>query len=160
VTAPKFVWDDAAAQALFRRLIDAGQDTSPLLSKLAYSLTQRARSTLDAGTDPWGTPWTPLAPATIARRRDHSDKPLSDTGHLLASLASALSAGVAEIRIGKSDSPASIHQFGGKAGRGNKVTIPARPMLPIKPGGVVDMPPTWAVELVDAMTSHVEAAIA
>ena len=30
---------------------------------------------------------------------------------------------------------AAIHQFGGQAGRGKKVTIPARPFLPVKLDG-------------------------
>ena len=30
---------------------------------------------------------------------------------------------------------AAIQQFGGKAGRGHKVTIPARPFLPVRQDG-------------------------
>src|SRR5690606_26720015 len=91
VTAPKFVWDDAAAQALFRRLIDAGRDTAPLLSKLAYSLGERARLTFHDQTDPWGRAWKPLSAVTLRMRRDQGRSGVSilrDTGQLLASLAS------------------------------------------------------------------------
>ena len=39
------------------------------------------------------------------------------------------------VSVGNSMAYAAIHQFGGKAGRGKKVTIPARPFLPVTPGG-------------------------
>lgn len=53
--------------------------------------------------------------------------PLTDKARLRRSI--SYTAGSREISIGTSVIYAAIHQFGGKAGRGRKVTIPARPYL-------------------------------
>lgn len=161
MTGPTFVWDDRDAQALFQRISGAGKDTGSLLGKLAFALTERVRLTFHDQADPWGTPWAPLSARTLMRRRDGGRAGASilrDTGQLLASITSAMTHGTADIRIGFADRPATIHQFGGKAGRGHKVTIPARPMMPIRESGEVDLPPSWRDEVIAAMTSHVEAA--
>ena len=84
-----------------------------------------------------GAKWKPLANATIAKRRKHSDKPLIDTGTLMRSINAQ--ATDQEIHVGTNHeiapgvSPA-ILQLGGKAGRGHKVTIPPRPFLGIDDG--------------------------
>jgi len=84
-----------------------------------------------------GAKWKPLADATIAKRRKHSSKPLMDTGTLMRSVNAIATDN--EIHVGTNHeiatgvSPA-IHQLGGKAGRGHKVTIPARPFLGIDDG--------------------------
>ncbi len=162
MTGAAFQWDDAAAQALFRRLAEAGRDTAGLVGKLAHSLTERVRLAFHDQRDPWGSPWAPLSPVTLAKRRGAGAGAaiLRDTGQLFASLAAAVTADAAEIRLGFADRPATIHQFGGMAGRARKVRIPARPMLPVRDGGQVDMPPDWRDELIDAMQAHVAGAIA
>jgi phage virion morphogenesis protein len=53
--------------------------------------------------------------------------PLTDTARLRRSI--SYTAGAREISIGTSVIYAAIHQFGGQAGRGKKVYIPARPYL-------------------------------
>lgn len=53
--------------------------------------------------------------------------PLTDTARLRRSI--NYTAGAREISIGTNVIYAAIHQFGGKAGRGKKVHIPARPYL-------------------------------
>ncbi|MEW6115366.1 MAG: phage virion morphogenesis protein [Nitrospirota bacterium] len=54
-------------------------------------------------------------------------KILQDSGQLAASISRKSDARSA--RVGTNKVYAAIHQFGGKAGRGRKVTIPARPFL-------------------------------
>jgi len=49
------------------------------------------------------------------------------------------------VEIGNPMPYAAIHQFGGKTGRGHKVTIPARPFFPFNKSGA--MAP-WAMEKV------------
>jgi phage virion morphogenesis protein len=91
--------------------------------------------------------WQPLAAATLggflASRKSFRTKkgnvskkgaaalsgrlPLTDTARLRRSI--SYQAGSREISIGTNVIYAAIHQFGGKAGRGRKVTIPARPYL-------------------------------
>lgn len=58
-------------------------------------------------------------------------KPLMYRGGLRSSINSAYDNDVAV--VGTDKSYAAIHQFGGKAGRGKKVNIPARPFLMLTP---------------------------
>lgn len=50
---------------------------------------------------------------------------------------------------------AAIQQFGGKAGRGKKVTIPARPFLPIKLDGTLY--PKEQAEILTALNDYLAA---
>jgi phage virion morphogenesis protein len=80
--------------------------------------------------------WAPLASATVSKRlQRYGNRPvtiLRQEGELYSSIqyqttASSLMIGT---RSGSAAEPyAAIHQFGGKAGRGKKVTITARPYL-------------------------------
>ena len=56
---------------------------------------------------------------------------------LSGQLAGSISTGATNsfARIGSNKKYAAIHHLGGKAGRGRKVTIPARPYLPINGSG-------------------------
>lgn len=56
-----------------------------------------------------------------------SGKTLLDTGRLRSSI--SFSGTALEVHVGSGLEYARIHQLGGKAGRGRKVTIPARPYL-------------------------------
>lgn len=57
--------------------------------------------------------------------------PLVDTENLMGSITSDYDNDSAF--VGTNEPYAAIHQFGGKAGRGRKVTIPARPFLTLTP---------------------------
>ncbi|CAM2893145.1 phage virion morphogenesis protein [Glaesserella parasuis] len=57
--------------------------------------------------------------------------PLIDTENLMSSITSDYDKDVAI--VGTNEAYAAIHQFGGKAGRGRKVDIPARPFLMLTP---------------------------
>lgn len=95
--------------------------------------------------DPSGRPWKELAPSTLLRRKGDPKRKLYQSGALLNSidvvrrnmtatvLRSASGGGFSiGIRPGsQADKYARIHQFGGYAGRGNKVRIPARRYLGI-----------------------------
>jgi phage virion morphogenesis protein len=61
------------------------------------------------------------------------------------------SAARSSVVIGSGKIYAAIHQFGGKAGRNRKVTIPARPYLGIGPGD--------RQEIFSILRNHVQAAI-
>ncbi|MBF0401965.1 MAG: phage virion morphogenesis protein [Magnetococcales bacterium] len=75
--------------------------------------------------------WVPLAEATIAEReKKHPGstmKILQDSGRLATSITSASDAFSAQIST--DTIYAAIHNFGGPAGRGRSVTIPARPFM-------------------------------
>lgn len=67
-----------------------------------------------------------------AQKRLKSLKILQHLGHLKGSIHQA--AGRDQVEVGSNLAYARIHQYGGQAGRGHKVTIPARPFLGISEG--------------------------
>ncbi|BCB96788.1 Mu-like prophage FluMu G protein 2 [Dissulfurispira thermophila] len=74
--------------------------------------------------------WLPLSPKTIAMRQKKGYWPgkiLQMRGELAASITQQSDNDSAI--VGTNKVYAAIHQFGGKAGRGKKVDIPARPFL-------------------------------
>ena len=73
---------------------------------------------------PDGTPWLKSARAIAEGNRT-----LTDTGRLRGSIAHTLTDGGREVTVGSNVLYAALHQFGGRAGRGRRATIPARPYL-------------------------------
>ena len=71
---------------------------------------------------PDGEPWEPLAPATIARRRGSSSKPLLDTGRLANSITAEPSR--TALTFGTNVEYAGPHQLG-------TADIPQRRFLPV-----------------------------
>lgn len=161
MTGPTFTLDDAEFQGFLSRLAAATGDLRVPMEKIGFALSQRAQLSFVDQHDPWGGAWAPLAPATLAKRRDEGRSGASilrDTSQLMQSLIHAPEGNGVDIRVGNTNRPATIHQFGGQAGRGRKVTIPARPMLPIKAGGEVQLPPDWLDEMIEITRGHLEGA--
>ncbi|AGI33469.1 TPA: phage virion morphogenesis protein [Mannheimia haemolytica] len=79
--------------------------------------------------DPDGNNWKPLASSTLAlkRKRGKSTKILRQDGYLADKTAYNVTSD--NVEFGSQEVYARLHQFGGKAGRGKKVTVPARPWL-------------------------------
>ena len=88
---------------ILNKLANAAQDRTPLMRSIAGTM----ESAVFQGT------------------------PLVDTENLMNSITSYYDNNVAE--VGTNEPYAAIHQFGGKAGRGRKVDIPARPFLVLTP---------------------------
>jgi phage gpG-like protein len=154
----EFQIDDAAARRLLAQLANRAGNLRDPLGSFAQNVQTRIALSFRGSSDPWGGAWQPLKAITIARRRRGSSKPLVDTGEL-SRTATVRPRGPIEVEVsvGRSDRPASIHQFGGRAGRRLAATIPARPMLPIRPGGDVDLPPTWMADLTALVRAHLKA---
>lgn len=74
--------------------------------------------------DPQGNSWEPSGRASA-----EGGKTLTDTGRLRSSIDYA--ATPSKVMVGSNIIYARIHQLGGKAGKGHKVKIPARPYLGI-----------------------------
>jgi len=113
--------DDHEVRACFRRLMDAGAGPSvtPVLSEVLYS---GVMDNFEAEGRP--KKWQPLSPVTLGLTGPHAI--LQRTGsHLRSRITRSSGSKFAEVGINWV--AAAIHQFGGKAGRGRKVTIPARP---------------------------------
>lgn len=149
-----FTLDDAATLQRLNALRAASSDLARPMDALGGTLVTEVALGFVDSKDPWGTAWPKLAKSTIRRRRQKSDTPLRDTG-LMANTATHNS-GVSflELVVGRSDRPALIHQFGGMAGRNRATKIPARPMLPIRPGGAVELPAAWQESIAEVLDAH------
>lgn len=132
--------------ALVEHLAHLGRGLPQGVSQaIAEGITSRTIRRFDEQRAPDGTPWPPLSPATLlsevgprdrlkrgglSRRaldRMAKRKALIRTGRLRSSISWKVRG--TRIYVGTNVVYAPIHQFGGQAGRGRKVRIPARPFL-------------------------------
>jgi len=113
---------DAEVQAAFAELGRRGRDLAPVMERVAAHYESSTRLRFEDQVAPDGMPWLPSQ-----RAIRESGKTLYDQGLLLGSISSRGFADRAEIGFAKVY--AAIHQFGGEAGRGRKVKLPARPFL-------------------------------
>lgn len=126
----------------------------------AEALREAADSCFEREVDPWGAAWAPLAQVTINERNrlGQAGKILQRSGVLRRSLAGypvTPTSGVTRARVapgGPSAVYAAVHQFGGEH-------TPARPYLPIRPGGIVELPRELHEELVAMALASIRAAI-
>ena len=102
--------------AILEQLVNATQDCKPLMRSIANSMESAVLQNFDVGGRP---KWLPV--------KHRKGTPLVDTENLMNSITSYYDNNTA--MVGTNEPYAAIHQFGGKAGRGRKVDIPARPFL-------------------------------
>lgn len=150
---------DQGVQAALKALSDKVGNLQPVLQTIGEGITERTKHRFDTSTAPDGTPWKPNSAATLAMlgarlggqkskvKKDGSlnargarqlagKKPLiGDSQDLRRQF--TLAASASSVTVGNTMQYAAIHQFGGKAGRGHKVTIPARPFLPVRLDGTL-----------------------
>lgn len=156
--------DDRAVQAALAQLQGRLSNLTPAMRAIGESIMERTKQRFASSTGPDGSRWAPNADVVLrallhrgkgnfkqtkkdgsggglsakGQRTLSGKKPLIDTGDLSRGFhysADATSVTVSSSRTYSSAVTAAIHQFGGKAGRGHKVTIPARPFLPITASG-------------------------
>lgn len=133
---------DQGTAELFNRLEAFGRDPSPVMAEIGDALAQSTRLRMNEGVSPTGERWLPLAMATILKRARRArgarrarivagnHQPLMDTRtHLFNTVTYHVEQAGKAVVIGVAPRWAGIHQFGGMAGRGRKVRIPARPFL-------------------------------
>lgn len=108
-------------------------DLDPALDEIGASQVTEVQVRFERMHGPDGTPWQGLAARTLARRGKGA-KTLRDQGNLYDSVTHQVQAGVA-VAIGTNRRYARIHQLGGMAGRGRRVSIPARPFLGLSEDG-------------------------
>lgn len=151
-------FQDRQVTALFASLGLFTNDPRRALDDIGMELAQSTKLRLDAGVTPDGQTFKALAWATLVKRAARSRslrrggplvkrsggiraafqrqiagnaKPLMDTRtHLYQSITYRIE-GRNVLIVGVAPPWAAIHQFGGQAGRGHKVNIPARPFLGI-----------------------------
>lgn len=153
--------DDAVAAAKIAAMVKAAKDLQPLHQRIGASLKSQVELGFKASQSPYGQAWKrPLL---------RNGQPLRDTGRLRASITSQPDAD--GVTVGTNLIYARIHQYGGtiKAknapflvfpnGQGGffrkkSVTIPARPYLPLDPGGQAVLPEKWEQNVVARVKAH------
>lgn len=138
-----------SVQAALRELAHRTDDLTPLMDEIGSALADSTRHRFEAQKDPEGKPWRPLSEMTIlgrlggvskaytkkmnftarAKRQIGNMKILQASRRLELSITHHVSRDAVE--VGSNVIYAAIHQFGGEAGRGKKIRIPARPYLGI-----------------------------
>lgn len=150
--------DDLQVQNTLEYLAQRMGNVNPVLRAVGEGIISRTKRRFETSTGPDGTAWKPNSPATLALFQGGFGKSLfKKSGDLnkagqakLANkkpligesrdLSRQFTVDVADgiLTVGSTvQNYAAIHQFGGQAGRGHKVTIPARPFLPIRSDGTL-----------------------
>lgn len=157
---------DDEARATLKKLSDRVRNMRPILHALGEGIVERTKRRFETSTGPDGVKWKPNSAVTLmlfgegmlshrnkkgARSYSYSKqggelnakgmdrlvnkKPLIADGDLRRQF--TINANSDSLTVGSTLAYAAIQQFGGKAGRGHKVTIPARPFLPIHQDGSI-----------------------
>lgn len=158
--------NDDDLQRKLAALERAASDMRPVLEVIGRTLITRIRLCFKLGIDPWGTAWAAL--------KIRKGQPLVDTTRLRQSIKSQVSDTGLSIGTNlRSKSGArypAVHQFGAvieaKPGKrlafagpngavilAKKVTIPARPFLPLRKDGVA-LPDGWERDVENALRRH------
>ena len=111
---------------VLERLARATAHRTPLMRSIAGTMESAVLQNFDVGGRP---KWLGL--------KYRQGTPLVDTENLMGSITSDYTNDTAV--VGTNEPYAAIHQFGGKAGRGRKTTIPARPFLKLTPEDDADI---------------------
>lgn len=150
--------DDREVIDLLTRLRDRAKDLTPTMQAIGLFYERRVIENFKNQSSPNGTPWKPLSAATLmmglgrkkgwnksgglsakGKRYLQGKRILWESGDLEGSVHSQ--AGKTSVTIGTGGHlpyPA-IQQLGGKAGRGRKVTIPAREYLALNRGTELEL---------------------
>lgn len=149
---------DKGVQSALKALSTRINNMNPVLQTIGEGIVERTRRRFETSTDPAGQPWKPNSAATLAilagrlsgqkskvkkdgslnasgQRSYANKKPLIADGNLRRQF--TISAVNGTLTVSNTMKYAAIQQFGGKAGRGHKVTIPARPFLPVHQNGTL-----------------------
>lgn len=139
---------DQEVRAELTALAARAANLQPVLQAIGEDIVERARKRFSTSTGPDGQRWKPNATATIAayiNRKGGSKRAqaagaakrplIGESGDLRRQF--HVNAVIDAVTISNSMAYAAIHQFGGQAGRGHKVTIPARPFLPVMENGTL-----------------------
>lgn len=111
---------------VLERLAQNTTHRTPLMRSIAGTMESAVLQNFDVGGRP---KWLGL--------KYRQGTPLVDTENLMGSITSDYTNDTAV--VGTNEPYAAIHQFGGKAGRGRKTTIPARPFLKLTPEDEADI---------------------
>lgn len=148
--------DDSEVKAALTALAARIDNMQPVMQEIGEDIMERTKRRFGTSTGPDGQRWQPNAASTVlaaiarmgskarlkngnlskkAQKTLAGKKVLVDTGSLARQF--EVTATANSVTVSNSMIYAAIHQFGGKAGRGKSVTIPARPFLPVTSSGEV-----------------------
>ena len=167
---------DKQVKTKMQDLQNATSNVTPAMQVVGRKVKTKVQLGFRTGRDPWNSPWKPLN-----TKLTRAGSPLRNTGRLMQSITYALGGTTKEQHVDIGTSLKSngvlypaVHQFGavitpksskylkwmGPNGliHAKKVTIPARPFLPLKLGGV-DMPEQWTADVLVALRNHFDKAV-
>ncbi len=173
--------DDKEVQDTLKALSARVGNMRPVLHTIGEGIVERTKRRFETSTGPDGVKWKPNSAVTLmlfgegmlshrnkkgARSYSYSKqggelnakgmdrlvnkKPLIADGDLRRQF--TISTLSDSLTVGNTMKYAAIQQFGGKAGRGRKVTIPARPFLPIHQNGTLY--PAEQAEILSALNAY------
>ena len=123
------------------QLMNKTRDLQPALSQVGEYLLESHQSRFQLEVAPDGTPWAPLSPETLARKKGE-DRILQDHGTLRDTL--SYEATASELLFGSNLEYAATHQFGRE-----EDGIVARPFI-----GITDGPWQDSVEILGILRDH------
>ena len=118
--------DGATLNAGLARVAAVLADPSATMDLIGRYLVASTLRRFERERAPDGSPWL-----KSARALAEGGRTLTDTGRLRGSIAHTVTGGGRAVEVGSNVLYAAIHQFGGRAGRGHKAKLPARPYLGI-----------------------------
>ncbi|MFV2030293.1 phage virion morphogenesis protein [Neisseria sp. S1] len=124
--------DEKQLHAGLSQLLKNATNTRPMMRAIATEMVSMTEDNFE--NENWGgQKWEGEDDGKSKRVIAEGGKTLQLTGQLAASISTQVGNDFA--RIGSNKPYAAIHHLGGQAGRRKKVTIPARPYLPINGNG-------------------------
>jgi phage virion morphogenesis protein len=117
--------DAERAKATLAALKGKLKNMTPVMKTIGQVVRTSIQKNFELGGRPEG--WIRLSPATVAKKRKGGGRILVDSARLKNSI--KVQASSDKVVVGTSVIYAAIHHFGGMAGRGKKVKIPARPYM-------------------------------
>jgi len=164
--------DDRALKALIAKLRGGMPEA---WREVAENLHAEVMESFRTQTDPWGTPWQPHSPTTLALRRrgglfgakrrrasfNTGAQLLKDSGVLMDTIVpSSTPTGAAVEVTGPAARYGRVQHFGNPRNRlpnkasGVRAPIPARPFLPLRPDGRVDLPQVVFDDTIEILRRH------
>jgi phage virion morphogenesis protein len=117
--------EDEPLRVLLSALNKKMGNMTPVMKTIGEIVRSSVIRNFEQERDPAGAKWKPSVRAMIS-----GGKTLTDRAILRNSLNVRASSN--KVSVGTNIVYAAIHQFGGKAGRGRKVSLPARPFLGVR----------------------------
>jgi len=173
----RIIVHDEQVKAVLARLQAATGDMSQAMHEIGQYYERRVLENFAAQTDPEGRPWPKLSATTLGlglakgkrlkksgyltragRQYLVNKKILVEHGDLRGSVHYQAERNQVTIGTGGHIPYGGIHQFGGLAGRGRKVRIPARPYLAVNDGTGMKLAARDRQRIIEIVERHIEEA--